>query len=1313
MLFMIQSNTTGSQVTGLFYKRTRWMQLRLVGALTILLAVVTTSLAQDEQERQAAQVIQPDIVDQSEMRNFLHDLNEIHPVEAISLLESFADEHNLDREARPEAPEDIYEIIIDDRRFVPEPGIDPELQDLVDEAQDEDFVTAFLQLEEMPSINDYIDLMDLGVRGLFKRHWIGHSTFLVSFRAEVFPGLEDMEKIRWLGHYAPEAKVHVEFEEIETALINPIDSDRPEYQSDLEELGIRIDHYDESLNKFVGRLQEDQTEELAQLWWVRSIEFMQTPELQNELPDDDVPQKVQVQDSRLMSSAERTWLFREGEGVEVGMIDTRPDEDHDGFDDASIMDGSDTGTGSHGTHVGGTIAAVQDDNSNITGEYGARGMAPEASLYSVDLDGDDFYTGAVNRFLDEDIRLSNHSWAFRNSQNVYNAHTENFDEFARNNGTFVFAAGNDGSGEETVLSPSTGKNVLTVGSLRYVTDDDRTDREIGGPAVYSSRGPAQDRLKPEIVAPGGQTIRDYPHYKYGVVSLNPQGNTGDDVWPEDDDYLRMSGTSMAAPHVTGAMALMKEKWPDLSSEALKARVLGTTIPIEDNSEDPAAGYANTDVGYGLLNAYNAAGIYMPGESERLGWWHATLTAGLFGSDQHTVNFDVPQNTEKLMVTLVYNDRAGAGGELINELNLELSDGSSTYSTTLPDGVSEESTVKKRIVENPSSGDWSANVKFKNPGIFGFQDYSVFAYAVKETPELEISSVTGTAYAQSGQDFTTEMTIENTEGWIAAGVTGWLEGDDFGGQVDLTKNARNLKFEGASETVAFEVEAPHNKYGLRELEFCTDGINMGLDPVCKGEDVYVGEPPEWIVDLEPIDRSVYIGDRTGIDMDISVWNLEDEVPREGSELKLNTTLGNFDGETSTTEELTEGAVQLNLSPGEQTGIGELTASMDMDDKSLDVTKFFVTPEDVQITRFAEETFFGDGLLRASDITGGDINVYTAADHLTATAVTYSENPVETPDLEVVSNFAEIHLDHAERTEGMKIEIDADGFGGPESGFGPNDKLHFWNGSEWVAFSEQEFLDEPSVVATVTQNTTPSLEEFTGTEFTPMAVMRSPLAGTEPFALETPRDEFEVNVEGEAEEVVEFHWERPESELSDEELRFIWMLDQEGDFIDPDFELEAENDGRETSRVVTYEQFDEFMDEKDVEEGEAFEGIWTAAAVHEGDTQTAEESHEVTLVRGEVTSIEEITEVPDEFSLDQNHPNPFNPSTQISYSIPEHSHVRLEVYDSIGQHVTTLVDDEQSPGRYEVTFDAGDLSSGMYLYRLETGSFTETKQMMFIK
>jgi hypothetical protein len=89
------------------------------------------------------------------------------------------------------------------------------------------------------------------------------------------------------------------------------------------------------------------------------------------------------------------------------------------------------------------------------------------------------------------------------------------------------------------------------------------------------------------------------------------------------------------------------------------------------------------------------------------------------------------------------------------------------------------------------------------------------------------------------------------------------------------------------------------------------------------------------------------------------------------------------------------------------------------------------------------------------------------------------------------------------------------------------------------------------------------------------------------------------------------------------------------------------------------------------------------------------------------------VPREYDLLQNFPNPFNPSTFIQYAIPVKSHVLLTVHNLLGQVVATIVNGEQEAGLHEVKFEALNLASGVYLYRLESGKFVQTRKLTLIR
>lgn len=110
----------------------------------------------------------------------------------------------------------------------------------------------------------------------------------------------------------------------------------------------------------------------------------------------------------------------------------------------------------------------------------------------------------------------------------------------------------------------------------------------------------------------------------------------------------------------------------------------------------------------------------------------------------------------------------------------------------------------------------------------------------------------------------------------------------------------------------------------------------------------------------------------------------------------------------------------------------------------------------------------------------------------------------------------------------------------------------------------------------------------------------------------------------------------------------------------------------------------------------------------------------VIKDILTEVESVTALPERFVLHQNFPNPFNPQTRIVYEIPQRSHVTLEVFNTLGQHVATLVNEEQPAQKYEIIFDGARLPSGVYFYRLTAvdmnggrSPFAETRRFVLVR
>jgi hypothetical protein len=127
----------------------------------------------------------------------------------------------------------------------------------------------------------------------------------------------------------------------------------------------------------------------------------------------------------------------------------------------------------------------------------------------------------------------------------------------------------------------------------------------------------------------------------------------------------------------------------------------------------------------------------------------------------------------------------------------------------------------------------------------------------------------------------------------------------------------------------------------------------------------------------------------------------------------------------------------------------------------------------------------------------------------------------------------------------------------------------------------------------------------------------------------------------------------------------------------------------------------------------DSAYTYAVIAFNEYGYSDTSNFATIKIGIVTEFDNLVKLPIEYSLSQNCRNPFNPTTTIRFTISDVRFTTLQVYDVLGKEIATLVNEEKPAGSYEVSFNATDLPSGIYFYRLQSGSFVETKKMILIK
>jgi serine protease AprX len=255
---------------------------------------------------------------------------------------------------------------------------------------------------------------------------------------------------------------------------------------------------------------------------------------------------------------------RTGKGIIVAVIDGEVSMSHPALKGRVVHRQNFTdepwgNPASHGTAVAGIIAS---NNTKFTG------MAPEATVYSYKvlandptLTGDDFDGAlAIQQALEDGAHIANCSWGAGPASDGSSREARACDSAWTTGLTIVKSAGNNGPGPRTLTTPADADGIIAIGA---------TDREGKAVQDYSSRGPADTKQRPHMIAPGGifQGV--------GITSCLVGGGFGDVG----------AGTSFAAPHVSGILALLLERDPNLTPDQLRDTLLNACAPLDGISVD--------------------------------------------------------------------------------------------------------------------------------------------------------------------------------------------------------------------------------------------------------------------------------------------------------------------------------------------------------------------------------------------------------------------------------------------------------------------------------------------------------------------------------------------------------------------------------------------------------------------------------------------------------------------------------------------------------------------------------------------------------
>ncbi len=708
--------------------------------------------------------------------------------------------------------------------------------------------------------------------------YIPENAYLMDVSEDELEEIENKDFVEWVGEFEDEYKISPELDEADGT-----EQLRITVHEDIDEVIPELDAFGEIHDYGAERITMEADVNHADL--IAEVEGVQWIEIQEdvELLNHDAQWSVQS------GEVEERPIWDEGltgEGQVVGFADTGLDYSHNQFRDPDNHDSfgehhrkiltyveyaDDFDGHGHGTHVAGSIAGNDEIDSNPQPHDGLARDA-DLSVYDIgtssgSLDIPSDLSQVFQPTYDDEGRIHSNSWGAPDSS--YDDNAQQADEYMWENEDMLilFAAANDGPDSNTVGSPGTAKNILTIGASgvgeREVSQNDMAD--------FSSRGPTDDgRLKPEVVAPGagGSGWGGDDDIISAEASSDPSSPT--------NSYTEMQGTSMACPVAAGATALVREYFEDghyqgeedidnPSAALLRSVIINSAEEITgDGAYENSNEFPNNDQGFGRITLENA--LEFEGDERNLEVEDESV--GLNTGESETYTVDVQDSSEPLEVTMAYTDYPGgstSGSALVNDLNLEV---------TSPDG----SVYKGNVYEGTNPGQSTTGGEFDDvnpvenvlrldPEV-GEWEIEITAENAPEGPQPYALSMTGNFGEGPGQgpdaDFDYEPESPVYEGDEINFVDQSTEGDasivdwswDFGdGTTSTEQNPEHVYDEVGTYTVELEVEDGN---GLsddheEEIEVIDDGPIA--DFTYSPEDPIPGEEVDFTDQSEPGDAEI--------------------------------------------------------------------------------------------------------------------------------------------------------------------------------------------------------------------------------------------------------------------------------------------------------------------------------------------------------------------------------------------------------------------------------------------------------------------------